>query len=924
MVLKIYKGGELYETGEKKQLIELIDLLTNYFNEKDRDVFLYVDPKLNGVYSQIDCVFYRQGKITILELKNIMGDYIPNTNVTNWKLIKDGKEEDFNQKNPFSQVKIQRSKLTEYLCKLIDNGKEEKGEQGEPCRKRISKYVSAWIVTASDSRSVKDVNSEYPWFKVLPMGKDLAIELSKNTTGDRDAIISEDKFKHLLEENNAKETNRDDIFFRVGVPGLELGRVPLIETLLESDNDSDLVKAVKYSKELILIKYFDKLKNISQRQPDNFRYEITSILFDWSNSYKEKFKKIEVADLLKYTINDNYFEIRKLALSFLISNPSFIDEGIGRHVCESRESEKYFNLIELNIQVLEHFKNKKTAQEQLELYYKRIESNFFIWEQQYRKLNEEYTNNLKPSKQDYSEEQYEKYNSIKDNLSEARTQCNGWTSITETWIEVCSKIGNKQIGEIILSHGKKVVEVLGPLDSDYYSPPTLLESIKALGKLKPDGSEEFLLQLRTSSIYGKILLAIIEALGNFSSIKSLYTLREYLDFQEPKDWVDAKFVKIGTSYAISKRKDMGSFEKIWTLFMNDEARSLTTSEGRSFFNSLLLLDQEQLERNLWKLISDQDYSKEVFKLYYEFILKSGDNFSIDQSDSLISVGKIDFDDYYGTPKGVLSYLVRNLPQLRDKGIKLGLKYLETGRKDLEDLGIDLAEPYFLEHPEKLEKYEKSEMEGTSYELIMIYSKLKRLDKIEMFARRDEQHVSRIAFNQLKEMISDKYFEYHYLFDNNQMHSCKFIIGESGLFIQSYRIGDYGLESENITHVTWDKFVAVKKIAVENHIIGIITSLKEKPDVLFVIISRSAVTWDNLIERRSEKDKGFDMIISKIKNKDFNIEDKSEIVATSETLFKILSAAFEEDEDIKDMGDERRKAMAQMFESRFKPDMMRLD
>ena len=489
---------------------------------------------------------------------------------------------------------------------------------------------------------------------------------------------------------------------------------------------------------------------------------------------------------------------------------------------------------------------------------------------------------------------------------------------------MCSKIGNKQIGEIILSHGKKVVEVLGPLDSDYYSPPTLLESIKALGKLKPDGSEEFLLQLRTSSIYGKILLAIIEALGNFSSIKSLYTLREYLDFQEPKDWVDAKFVKIGTSYAISKRKDMGSFEKIWTLFMNDEARSLTTSEGRSFFNSLLLLDQEQLERNLWKLISDQDYSKEVFKLYYEFILKSGDNFSIDQSDSLISVGKIDFDDYYGTPKGVLSYLVRNLPQLRDKGIKLGLKYLETGRKDLEDLGIDLAEPYFLEHPEKLEKYEKSEMEGTSYELIMIYSKLKRLDKIEMFARRDEQHVSRIAFNQLKEMISDKYFEYHYLFDNNQMRYCEFIIGESGLFIQSYRIGDYGLESENITHVTWDKFVAVKKIAVENHIIGIITSLKEKPDVLFVIISRSAVTWDNLIERRSEKDKGFDMIISKIKNKDFNIEDKSEIVATSETLFKILSAAFEEDEDIKDMGDERRKAMAQMFESRFKPDMMRLD
>ncbi len=922
MVLKIYKGGELYETGEKKQLIELIDLLAKYFNENDRDVFLYVDPKLNGVYSQIDCLFYRQGKITILELKNIMGDYNPNTNETNWKFIKGGKEEDFNQKNPFSQVKIQRSKLTEYLCKLIDKSKKENGEQGEPCKKRISKYVSAWVVTASDSRSVKDVNSEHPWFKVLPMGKDLAIELSKNTTGDRDAIISEDKFKYLLEENNAKKTNRDDIFFRVGVPGLELGRVPLIETLLESDNDSDLTKAVKYCKDLILIEYFDKLKKISQRQPDNFRYQIISILFDWPNSYEEKFKKTEVADLLKYTINDNYFEIRKLALAFLISNPSFIDEDIECYACESLEIEKYFNLIELNIQVLEHFKNKKTAQEQLGLFYKRIESNFFIWEQQYHKLNEEYTNNLKHSKQYYSKEEWEKFNSIKDNLSEARTQCNGWAPITETWIEVCSKIGNKQIGEIILNHGKKVVEVLGPLDSDYYSPPTLLESIKALGKLKPDGSEEFLLQLLTSRINEKILLTIIEVLGNFSSIKSLDTLREYLYFQDPKDRIDATFVKMETSYAISKRKDMGSFEKIWTLFMNDEERNRTTSEGKSFFNSLLLLDQEQLERNLWKLISDQDYSKEVFNLYYEFILKSGDNFSIDQCDSLISGGKIDLDDDYGTPKGVLSYLVRNLPQLRDKGIKLGLKYLETGKKEIEDLGIDLAKPYFLEHPEKLEKYEKSEMEGTSYELIMIYSKLKRLDKIEMFTRRDEQNVSSIAFNQLKEMISDKYFEYHYLFDNNQMHSCKFIIGESGLFIQSYQIGDYGLESKNITHVTWDKFVAVKKMGVENHIIGIITSLKEKPDVLFVIISRSAVTWGNLIGGRNDKDKGFDMIIDKIKKQDLNRENENEIPATSDTLFNFLSSAFENEEG-SFRNEQHLKYRIEDFKKRFKPEMMRL-
>lgn len=894
MGFRIFKGGELYETGEKQQLLDLIDLLKAYFNEPDDDIYLLVDPKLGQKTGQIDCLFYRQGKITIFELKDIRGDFIPEIDEnTHWKSRKGGKDEDIftDRQHPFAQTRGQRSNLNTFIRQKVMTEKEN--VEDEEIKRRLGKYISAWVITSSQSKSLNDVNNDnkYPWFKVFPIGKEFMEELSKNTTSSNDSI-SKDMFNGLLNATESKETDEKDIFFRVVAPELQMGRLPEVEVLLKSEKDQDVQLAIKYCKEFQLIRYFSSLIEKCKNNRGQVRIDALSVIFEWLKSYKSKFDEEEISDLVKFTLTNSDYKTRGLGLSFLVESGYEIEEGLQDVICERMNEENYPSLIDLFVQAIKYFKNKAIAQDQLLSFYAKIESNFFSLASGVREKYKEWkkqpeiyrASNMTDKNEEASE------NKILDEYEKIRIQSEWWTRITNTWLDVSSSVGGVSLGAKILSHSKRIMsELHSPKESYSYAPPTFIKSIGIIAKLMPEGSVDFLLGLLDGDVGNDVILAVVEALGSFDNLRSKDKLREFLNEYQYDDESDLHEIRIFASDSLSRLKDKESFDRIWELFLDEEEKELSYV-NKSFFNSLISLDSIKLERNLWELIEKAEFSEECLAIYSDLIKKCGGKYTFKKCSELVSKNRVNNDDYYSSPIGILRYLGRNVSSLRQDATILGLKFLKSSRDDLECIGIELAEPHFLKHPVDLEKYEKSNNIDTLYAVISIYSRLKQTDKLELFAKNTNRDISGDAFTNLRLVAPKRYYNGYLFVEKGKASDCELITSDTGIFIETEDFSGQKYTPKIVRFFRWNDLIGMKRIFVGRSQIGIITCPRSENDNCFSIFPMKAVSLETMGNKNAFEDDGIKKVIESIKSLDIKVRSK-ELTSTSQELYETFKLAF---------------------------------
>lgn len=920
MGFRIFKGGELYETGEKQQLLDLIDQLKAYFNEPDEDIYLLVDPKLGQKTGQIDCLFYRQGKITIFELKDIRGDFIPEIDEnTPWKTIESGENKDIftDRQHPFVQTRVQRSNLNTFIREKVMT--EKKKLEDEEFKKRLGKYISAWVITSSQSKPHKDVNNDNknPWFKVFPIGREFAEELSKNTTSSNDSI-SEHTFNGLLNATESKETDEKDIFFRVVAPELQMGRLPKVEVLLKSEKDQDVQLAIKYCKEFQLIRYFSSLIEKCKNSEGPVRVAALSVIFEWLKSYESKFNEEEISDLVKFTLTNSDYKTRELGLSFLVESGYEIEEELQDVICERMNEENYPILIVLFVQAIKYFKNKAIAQDQLLSFYSKIESNFFSLAsgvgEKFKELEKQTEIYQASSMTEMNEEAT--VNKILDEYEKMRIQSEWWTRIANTWLDVSSSVGGVSLGAKILSHSKRIMsELHSPKDSYSYTPPTFIKSIGIIAKLMPEGSVDFLLGLLDGDVGNKVILAVVEALGSFDNLRSKDKLREFLNGHQYDDESDLHEIRMFSSDSLSRLKDKESFDRIWELFLDEEKKELIYV-NKSFFNSLISLDSIKLERNLWDLIEKAEFSEECLATYSDLIKKCGGKYTFEKCSELVSKKRINSDDYYNSPIGILRYLGRNVSSLRHDATFLGRRFLKSSRDDLECIGIELAEPHFLKRPIDLEKYEKSNNIDTLYAIISIYSRLKRTDKLELFAKNANMDISRSAFNNLRLVAPKRYYNGYLFVENGKASDCELITSDTGIFIETEDFSGKKYTPMIVRFFKWNDLIGTKRIFVGESQIGIITCTRSENGNCFSIFPRKAVSLETLDNKNAFEDDGIKKVIESIESLD--IKDRSkELTSTSRELYDTFKLAFAKVEHY----NKKYTNINQEFEKSFNPEEM---
>lgn len=569
MSLKIFKGGELYEEGERRQLFDMIDFLQKYFDERDNNVYLLVDPQFQEYHPQIDCLFYRQGKIVVLELKNIHGKFIPVVEESKqWLAVKDNGSTIEIQKsriNPFCQVKKQRGYLINYLIRQI-----YLKPQSKYTPKEIGSCIGGWIVTARNSQPEEYDNSSMYWSGVFPIGESLLKRLSMVGTSSEYAI-SEDEFIVLLNKTQSVEISKADLFYRGVVPNYEHGKVPTVEMMIQRERPEEMSRAIKYCRELNLIGYFDELKASLNRVPIMTRREIYSILYEWLNNFPQKFGGKDRLLVVRSGLKDSDMNIRSMSLSFLVNGFSVVETELQNLIWKNLQIEKDFVLIELSIFAMGQAKNKKTVSEQLESFYRNmLQPCFFYWGKEFYKLNKSYGNKIdRIMEQNINRSREETYANNHE-LEVAKVQFKNWEKITKAWLSVTSSLSGEGLGEIVLSHAKRVLEELGQDRKNMLlSTPTLEESINTLGKIKPKGTSEFLRSLLNPYNSEKILLSILNAFGNIGDKEAVNILMKFLEAEDLGGDINSHLVKIESSDALSKIGYKESFDMIWNLFLKD-------------------------------------------------------------------------------------------------------------------------------------------------------------------------------------------------------------------------------------------------------------------------------------------------------------------------------------------------------------------
>lgn len=915
MPLKIYRGGTLNEEGERDQLSQLLEIISNNFDDRHANVYLVVDPKFPvGSYPQIDSLFYREGRIVILELKNIKGKFKPATGSDeSWTAINaDGTERKIGKqyKNPFFQVERQRSFLIGYFA---NNIRKKSANQDEPLVKEIGDKIGGWIVTAWGSEPTINKHPKLFWSKVVPL-YNVIKELSYIGTGDDDAI-TEDEFKKLLKQTKCIETNKRDIFLTGVVPKFESGRSPAIEAMIDSGKTEEIRKSIKYSRELSFINYFDKYNTIAPSLPNGVRGEVYSLLFEWLMKFPGKFNSEDARNISENGIRDKDHQIREQTLNFLLSSQYGIHTKIADDLVNELPSENYFSNIQLSIEALCQINNRYKASRALKSFYEEhLKEQFFQWRLKFRNLNDQ----LLSSDEGYfirkNQEEYK----------EAKEQSSGYSKVMKTWLEASAELSTEELKEYCLLHLR---EVLGRLqidfESEYDVADTLEETITSLGNMKYSEAADDLLEIMSKFKSIRVKLTVIEALGEIGNAKVIPELRKFLFENGEYDPHDAKLLKGQASIALARLGDSESFDTIWNEFtLESGSDSKEKFYSKTLFESLKIIDVKKLENMLWNEVEKRNYSQQSFSFFAGFIKECASSYTFEKCKELVLDPKFFSYDVYCSPGGILMYAVWKYDDLKKKGEKLGLEFLKMENLGLKEIGLSIAESYFLQNPGKLPDYENIESEEAQGIIREIYVKLKRQDKIELLFQKSKERDRRHLFYCLERIIPEMHFESYSAVKNHRVIDSEFIVGSLGIYLETNEIKDGIVYNHDYRNISWKSITYMKKLKFNKRTIGLVFGYEDGGNIDITLISDSAMEWDYLKGHRANEFPGLNKLFENFE-KTKEGSEKLEACFESADLFKDIEAVFTSLHTHYGIEEDKNNIIAK-FESEFNPENVSIE
>ncbi len=913
MTLKIFRSGTLTEEGERDQLSKIIELLNIYFNDRQKNVYLAVDPKIFDGHPQIDCLFYREGGIVILELKNISGKFEPTFGENNhWQSIESNGEKrpiKKQHKNPFHQVGRQRRALIKFMIEnVVRRG--DSSENG--IAKELGDKIGGWIVTAQNSEPLFKKHPDLFWSKVVPLDK-LVNELSHIGTSNREAI-TEEEFKLLLKKLNCVETNERDVFLTGVVPKYEDGRSPVIESMINSKETEQIHKAIGYCRDLSFIHYFDKFREMIPELSLITRGETYSLLYAWLLNFPQKYSPEDAQSLFLLGIKDDDPDIRAGSLKFFLESSYRYNDKLNEALVHGLNAEKHFNNITLFIEALGSITGKQLASGTLVAFYKNnLKNPFFYWKTNVRQLNRDWE--IRDSLPATEE--------LRKKLSEAVEQSSGYGKVLKTWINVSSDMKTKDLLDTILEHLITLLERF-PDDSQDESGnlDTLVETIAALGEMRNKDAVDYLIKILIDFKSVRVKLKVIEALGKIGNEKVIREISKFLSENAETDPWDSKQLRNEASMALARLKDHGSFDTIWDKFLHEANDGHEKFYKNNLFDSLLLLDSNRLEERLWNEVEKLNFSKNAFIEYGDFIKGCASNRTVQKCKDLLLSGSDYSSDQFQDPGHILEYVVWDKDNLKKEGENIGFQLLNTGNPNLMAIGISIAESYFMHNPDKLTEYENLESEEIKGTIREMYVRLKRLDKIESFFLNSRNEDPTHLFYCLERIVPNKHFELYTFVKNNVALECEFIIGGAGLYLEVEERVNGTLENRRYIPIPLDRIKYLNKLRINKKTVGALIGYQDNDIVNITLILRSALDWNYLKGYGADRNQGIDELLDVFKKRS-NTQEESRVGFDWGQLYKDIKVAYLSEEEIisnkKDLLEESSR-----FEDEFKPEMITVE
>ena len=824
-MLKIYICNRLPEETENKQFEVLIDYMYRYFDSHNEDTYLVINPTFPGVSKQFDLLVYRNHKFALIEMKNIHGGFYPNLEYWKpWEYINRKGERipfDSQRENPFNQVSKQKSSFVEFLVKNFPDA-----------IRRISKFnidkaarrlISPFIVTAEDSYPIY-YDERATWCCTLkPISVDLMRRLAIVSTHELDGFPLSD-FKKILKMINATMTTKDDWPFNGVLPEYKTSRIPKIDRLLASNEEASLLKGLEYCKDLSLITYYDKILKFSTSLNKKIKRFSYNILFEWLSDFQKTLGINNAEECLIHAIADDDGRIREDALNFVNSNSYSYSEELHQVLIKAFSKERDFSLIALFIKSMQYFNDHQSSEIMLTKYYKNEISNFlfdnYIAQSEISKeFDLLYDGNILPTPK--NEEQKKKIEKYRESV----VQVKRWTEVTKAWINTIVAIGSKDLKVLIHEHLRSLLLLYKTYGlKDWPLPPTMIETLDAVEGLRPDAASEILMNaLREVSDYPScnfLAFYLIDTLGSLGEKEAAKLIRPYLRFHSKNGEFNEMAMRWMAASALSSLGLKEYFDGIWNMFLN-ELDIDTPYSCRSKLETIISLDKMKVESRLLDLLRRSNFDEASFNKYGKYLMQAGGERTFDEfSKLLIDKGMFMEDDVAG-PSNIMSYIAWSQDDMKEKAIKTGKGFLQLNRDDLIGIGIELAEPYFLDHINELAKYEDSGNYKVLSRVIHIYDLARCYDKVEKFVTNPDVSVGELAFIILQRAEGYTLFEDMYVHKNGSSELVELVVGNQALYIGLTRRYSQSGESEQYYERIDQNYIRlIKTVRIRNIPIGL--------------------------------------------------------------------------------------------------------
>ena len=924
-MLEVYRVKDLEYSHEKRQAKELIDLLNTYFKGyKNERQYIVIDPRANGL-PQTEAILYFRGYTIILELKDykrriyprLLGQWEAENEFGNIQLMENQVE------NPFHQVKRQRDKFVEFFARKVFD-ETAQNITGDIWHK-IRKNLYAWIVTSRNSKIILgDLNASW-WNKVLPLNHELTTTIYLFGKEPKNPITEKEFLRFVVAIGAVKPPLG---YWNTGpvVPELEDSKSYIVEKLLQSFEEDEVKKGLFYSKELKLINNYELIKTILPRLNEDLRESSYKILFGWVKEYPNKYiGKSE--ELLRSALSDGKNTIRKTALEYMTLGAMMYGTEMLQFLGERLREETSYENIVLMVRALEFFQDRPLISEIIEILCdKRVFKSYYDLKDETNKIIRKKMGIVDNIEWRESEASYDLMSTIEKELREIASHINQWDNVLKAVFEVSVALGLKDIGNYSL----KFFDLFYETSNDTYERYTSLTNefrytLNAISALKPEGATDKLVNSLHGTNDDYLKYQIIGTLGDLGDPRVVSEIYPYLSYDDEKGDIHPDHMKIQASDSLSKLGDLGSFTAIWKLYASQLGKEVRLEGDKSYLRSLRRLDRQKLEIEIWAQIERTKNLEKALERYSEAIRDCGGELSFMKLKAiLIQKGDV-FSDLWYSPSSTIVALPWLNPSLKDFALATGQEFLQSGKEELEYVGLELSEEHFLSNDSELERYETSNNMHTLDLIIYWYSKKGNIQKIQKFMKSGIMGVSDFAFIKLAELIPGHHYEDFHLIRGNHVYDCEFIVSDSGLALQLKNVAGHVVQMGNYVQlIPWSTITDMKSIFKDSSSVGLLFTYEGGGTKPSALVPRDVSQWNYLITKSMKFNSRMSEIVNKIFSHLKRRNALAEIVPTSDLLLSILKKAYMKEQEISNFGSvDYMNRMSSLFDEHFNEDMMRI-